>query len=140
MDTLIKKIINIALIVIGLTVAASSVIYLINESQAAMSFSFIVLYCMLAAVFIVLLFFTILRVFSDKKQIIKTVLLLAAFAVIIIIGYVIAPSELSEVATRLEVSSTVFKWVGTSINVVYFAFLGVILAFLGSSIYIKLKK
>lgn len=140
MDTLIKKISNIALLFIGVLVAVSSLIYLFNESDTAMSLSFYVLYGMLAAVIIVLLFFTLIRIFFDKKQIIKTSILLVVFAIIISIGYIIAPSELSEVASSLEISTSVYKWVGTSINVVYFAFLGVIIAFVGSFIYIKLKK
>ncbi len=140
MDTLIKKITNIALIAIGLLAAASSITYLLVKANVAMNLSFYILYAMLAAVIIVLLSFTIFRIFTDKAQIIKTAILLVAFAAIIIIGYIIAPSELSEIATRLEVSTFVFKWVGTAINVVYIIFLGVIAAFIGSLIYIKLKK
>ncbi|NLJ82327.1 MAG: hypothetical protein GX330_04285 [Bacteroidales bacterium] len=140
MDTLIKKITNIALIAIGLLAAASSITYLLVKANVAMNLSFYILYAMLAAVIIVLLSFTIFRIFTDKAQIIKTAILLVAFAAVIIIGYIIAPSELSEIATRLEVSTFVFKWVGTAINVVYIIFLGVIAAFIGSLIYIKLKK
>lgn len=139
MDTLIKKITNITLLIVGLLVAALSIAYLLTETNATLNLSFYLLYGMLAAVIIVLLSFTIFRTFTNKAQIIKTAILLVAFVVVIIVGYIIAPSELSEVAVRLEISTSVFKWIGTAINVVYIAFIGVIVAFIGSFIYTKLK-
>lgn len=140
MDTLIKKITNIALIVVSIAATLAALIYNILDNESAMNWSFYILYAMIIAVVLVLVFFAIIEVFSSKKQILKTLLLLGIAAVVVIIAYIIAPSDLSDVAIRLEVTSSVYKWIGTSINVVYFVFLGVVAALLGSVIYLKIKK
>ncbi|HOF15376.1 MAG TPA: hypothetical protein PLF32_00605 [Bacteroidales bacterium] len=140
MDTLIKKITNIALIVVSIAATLAALIYNMLDNESAMNWSFYILYAMIIAVVLVLVFFAIIEVFSSKKQILKTLLLLGIAAVVVIIAYIIAPSDLSDVAIRLEVTSSVYKWIGTSINVVYFVFLGVVAALLGSVIYLKIKK
>ena len=140
MDTLIKKITNIALIVVSIAATLAALIYNMLDNESAMNWSFYILYAIIIAVVLVLVFFAIIEVFSSKKQILKTLLLLGIAAVVVIIAYIIAPSDLSDVAIRLEVTSSVYKWIGTSINVVYFVFLGVVAALLGSVIYLKIKK
>ncbi|MGI6292537.1 MAG: hypothetical protein ACOXZH_09005 [Bacteroidales bacterium] len=140
MDTLIKKITNITLIVVSIAATLAALIYNMLDNESAMNWSFYILYAMIIAVVLVLVFFAIIEVFSSKKQILKTLLLLGIAAVVVIIAYIIAPSDLSDVAIRLEVTSSVYKWIGTSINVVYFVFLGVVAALLGSVIYLKIKK
>jgi hypothetical protein len=86
-----------------------------------------------------IIFFAIFQFLSDKKQITRTLLLLVIAIVIVLIAYFLAPTELSEVALRSEVNESAFRWVGTALNVTYITFFGVILAFLGSIVYVNIK-
>ncbi len=140
METLIKKITNIALIIVSIAAIFASLFYNILNSEAMMSWSFYILYAMIIAVVLVLVFFTIIGIFSDKKQIYKTLILLGIATLIVVLAYIIAPTNLSDVAIRLEVTPRTFKWIGASINIVYFVFIGVVATLIGSIVYLKFKK
>ena len=139
MDKLIKRIANISVLIITIAAISASFIYLFSEKEAALNWCFNILYLLVIIVIILLVLFAVIGIFSNKKQLFKTLLLLGCCVVLIVIGYFLAPSELSDIALRLEVAPIVYKWVGTAMNVIYLAFFGVILAFISSIIYVKIK-
>ena len=138
MDKLIKKIANISVLIITIAAISASFIYLFSEKEAALNWCFNILYLLVILVVLLLVLFAVIGIFSNKKQLFKTLILLCFCAVLIVIGYFLAPSELSDIALRLEVAPAIYKWVGTAVNVTYFTFLGVILAFISSIIYVKI--
>ena len=144
MNTLIKKIINIGIGLLAAIAVLSSLYFVIikdanTEVMGSLNVTFMITYVMRLIALAAIILFAIFQTVSDKKKIVRAVILLAIAAVIILIAYFIAPSTLSDVALRLEVAPTIYKWVGTALNVTYITFFGVIAAFLGSIIYVKIK-
>jgi hypothetical protein len=160
MEKLIKKVANILIIVLsaialiaGLVAAfkggGKSLEKLLLPSNkdlyaslnTTLNISFNITYIFLFAILAMLAFFVIMQVFSTRKTMIRTLILLAVAAVIIVLSYIPASSaELSDVALQLKISEGVYKWAGTALNITYIVFFGVILAFLGSFVYTKIKK
>ena len=145
MEKSIKRITNIILIALTLiAVVASIIIPFTGEESASreltMNIGAIGMYILAIIAIILIVVFAVTQVASNKKQLISTLILLAVVAVIVLISYVLASSDLSEVALKVGVSESVYRWVGAGVNFAYIAFIGVILAFIGSFIYIKIKK
>lgn len=144
MDKIIKKIITIGVSIVAAVAGLASLYFVIikdanTKAMGSLDLTFYITYAMIILVIAAIIFFAIFQMFSDKKRIIKTLILLAIAAIIVVVAYFIAPTELSDIALRLEVSESVYKWVGTALNVTYITFCGVIVAFLGSIIYVKIK-
>jgi hypothetical protein len=146
MEKLIKRIVN-AVVVVLAVIAAVAGLYVAfkggnfaREHQGTLNISFYISYILFFAILAVLVFFVVLQVFSSRKTIISTLILLVGAVVITLFSYMLAGSELSDVALRVGVSEAVYKWTGTGLIVAYIVFIGVIAAFLGSLIYVKIKK
>ncbi|MBO4281873.1 MAG: hypothetical protein J5873_01585 [Bacteroidales bacterium] len=138
----IRTVCNIALLVMGVLAAAACLIFAMGDSknQGPLNFSMTMLYILIGVAIALILFFLILQVISDKKQLVRFGLLLGIALVVVLIAYFAASPELSEKAIKLEVSKTVFKWSGALINMAYILLAGVILSFFGTLLFAKLKK
>lgn len=145
MDKIIKKIVTIGALILAAVAACASLYFVLFkdaavESMGVLNITFYITYFMIILIIAAIIFFAIFQILSDKKQIVRTLVLLVIAVVIIIIAYFLASSELSDVAQRLEVNESAYKWVGTALNVTYITFLGVIASFLGSIIYVNIKR
>ena len=144
MDKLIRKITSIGVLIIAAVAGLASLYFVLikdanTEFMGSLDLTFYITYAMIVLVIAAIVFFAIFQILNDKKQIVKTLILLAIVAVVVIVAYFLAPVELSNLALRLEVSPTAYKWVGTALNVTYITFLGVMAAFLGTILYVKIK-
>ena len=153
MEKLIKKITNgtvMALaavaVVAGLMVAFSGIkdpsdllLPKYSGTNTALGSSFSIIYILMCISIAAIVFFVIIQLLSTKKQMMNALVLLAVCAVIVLVSYFIAPRELSEVAMRIGVSEGIYKWIGAGLNIAYIAFGGVIIAFIGSLVYVKIK-
>lgn len=139
MDKLIKKSANIAVLIIAFASSLAALIYNINDSETTLNWCFYIVYFMVITVFVLLLLFSGIEIFSEKKRIVKTSILFVLCAVIVLLAYFIAPSDISEVGLRLNVSQSVYKWVGAGINVAYISFFGVVATLIGFMIFVKIK-
>lgn len=145
MEKSIKRITNSILIALTLiAVVAAIIIPFTGEESGSrdltMNIGAIGMYILGIIAIVLIIVFAVAQIASSKKQLLKTLILLAGVAIIVLISYFIAPSDLSDVAIKIGVSESVYKWVGAGVNVAYVAFIGVVLAFIGSFIYIKIKK
>jgi len=143
MDKLIKKIAYLTVIVFTVIAIAFSLILMFTGSPKVLIFSlnlslyFTYFMCLVA---IVLIFFLVFgQIASNKKQLIRTLLLGLGVVAIFLVCYWGASSTVSEIGLRIGVSETAYKWVGAMLNFTYITFLGVILAFVGTLIYVKIK-
>jgi len=147
MDKLIKRTVNITVLVLAVIAAVAGLYAALKggkfllENPMSINISFYITYILFFAILAMLVFFVVVQVFSNKKTMIATLALLVGAVVITLFSYfVLAGTELSEVAQRVDVSETVYRWAGTGLIVAYIVFFGVIAAFLGSWIYVKIKK
>ena len=139
MEKLIKRITNGILIALA-TIAVVAGLMVAFKGGKGLDASLWIIYILLCVAILLIVFFAIAQILSSKKQIVSTLIMVGIFAVIVLVAYFIAPSELSEVAMRVGVSEGIYKWAGTALNIAYIAFFGVILAFIGSFVYLKIKK
>ncbi len=138
-SSLLKRITNIAVIAL----AAIGIVFafaFIAGMKSGLDISFYLVYVMIFLVALIIIGFTIAQIVSTRQSLIRTLILLGVALVIILLAFLIAPSELSEVAQRVGVSTGVYKWAGTLMNITYIMFFGVIIALIGSLIYTKIKK
>ncbi len=110
------------------------------ENQHSLDIAFYITYFMVFLIAIALIGFTIMQIASDKNRIKSTLILLGIVAVVTIIAYFTASSNLSEVAIRVGTTTGMYKWSGTLLNIAYIMFIGVFAALIGSVIYTKIKK
>jgi hypothetical protein len=143
MEKLIKRISNGIIIVLAAVAVIAGLIVAFTFKEGTMpkglDASFVVIYILLCVSIALIVCFAIAQMLSSKKQIVRTLVLLAVCAVIVLVSYFVAPKELSDVAVRIGVSEGVYQWVGAALNIAYIAFFGVVLAFIGSLVYIKIK-
>jgi hypothetical protein len=154
MEKLVKRITNgiiLALaaiaVIAGLVVAFSGISkdpsdLLLPEFSGvstALGSSFRIIYVLTCVSILLIIFFAITQILSNRKQLVSTLIMLAICAVIVLVSYFVAPKELSEVAMKVGVSVGIYQWAGTILNIAYIVFAGVILAFIGSLIYVKIK-
>jgi TRAP-type C4-dicarboxylate transport system permease small subunit len=141
MEKLVKKITNVAVIVLSAVAVIAGFMVAIkgNGATKGLDASFSIIYILLCIALLLIVLFAVMQIVSSKKQIVRTLILLAACVVIVLISYFIAPTELSDVAVKVGVSQSIYKWIGTALNVAYIVFAGVVIAFLGSLVYIKIK-
>lgn len=138
----IRTICNIATLVLGVLAAVACFVFAMgdNSKQGPLNISMALTYVLIGLAIAIILFFMISQIISDKNRMFRFGLLLGIAIIVVVIAYLFAGSELSETASKLEVSSSVFKWSGTLINMAYIMLIGVILSFVGTSLYAKLKK
>lgn len=138
----IRTICNIATLVLGVLAAVACFVFAMgdNNKQGPLNISMALTYVLIGLAIAIILFFMISQIISDKNRMFRFGLLLGIAIIVVVIAYLFAGSELSETASKLEVSSSVFKWSGTLINMAYIMLIGVILSFVGTSLYAKLKK
>ena len=145
MDKLVKRIVNITALTLAV-IATLSGLYVatkgadVAKTSVNLDISFYITYIMLFVILAMLVFFVVMQVVSNKKTMITTLALLVVAAVITLFSYLIASSELSDVAVRIDVSEAMYRLSGTLLNIAYIVFIGVIAAFAGSFIYTKIKK
>ncbi len=147
MERLLKKVTNIAVICMAALalVAAFGMLFVDEKANPGnfsifLDISFYLTYAMIFIVMLAMVGFTIFQISSDKKQIVNTLILTGIAVVVILVAFVLAPTELSEVAQRVGITEGVYKWAGVLMNMAYIVFGGVIVAMLGTFVYIKLKK
>ncbi|MBO4737929.1 MAG: hypothetical protein J5606_00030 [Bacteroidales bacterium] len=160
MEKLIRKIGNIYVIAIAVIaiVFAFLAVFNINgagsvaELQAAgnttaltalnVMYSLLV-YALIGVSLLLIIAFLIMQVASNKKQAISTLILLGICAVVVLVAYLLAPKEITEmdeVALRVGISNGLFVWVSTLMNIIWIVFIGVIAAIIGSLVYVKIIK
>ena len=141
MEKLIKKITNIALLALSAIALVAGLYVGVKgaEASAAMNLSFYLTYALLFIGIIMIIAFAVMQMASNKKQLISTLIMLVAAVAIFFVCYIIAPSELSDVAKRVGVTESVYKWIGGALLFAYITFIGVIVTFLGTYVYIKIK-
>jgi len=143
MEKLVKKISNIALLAIS-GIALIMVLYTgINggKSPIAMDMSLYLTYALLFIGIILIIGFLFMQLASNKKQLIRTLVMLVGIVVVFFVCYLIASynSELSEVAKRVGVSHSTYNWIGGALLFAYITFGALIVTFLGTYIYVKIK-
>ena len=142
MEKLIKKITNIALLALSAIALVAGLYVAIKGSEAttAMDMSFYLTYILLFIGIIMIIAFAVMQMVSNKKQLISTVIMIVAVVAIFFVCYLIASnSELSEVAKKVGVTQSVYDWVGAALLFAYITFIGVIVTFLGTFVYVKIK-
>lgn len=138
----LRTISNIVLLVLGILAAGSCLVFSMGsqESQSALNFSMFFMYVLIALAVALILFFMIAQTISDKKRLVRVGILLGIAVVVVLLSYLTASSDLSDVATKLEVSQGIYKWSGALLNMAYIMLGAVVAAFLGTLVYIKIKK
>ena len=145
MEKLIKRIVNITTLTLAVIATLSGLYVATKGADAAktsvnLDISFYITYIMLFVILAMLAFFVVSQVFASKKTMIRTLILLAFCAVITLFSYLVSSEVLSDTAMKLDISVNIYRWAGTALNISYIALTGVILAFLGTFIYTKIKK
>ena len=150
MEKTIKRITNI--IILALTAiaviaavmipftAASTPEEVSASREMSLNIGAVGMYVLAITALILIVVFALFQVASNGKQLVSTLVLLAIVAVIVLISYFAASAELSEVAMKIGIGEGLYKWIGAGVNVAYIAFMGVILAWIGSFVYVKIKK
>lgn len=142
MEKLIKRIANGAIIVLAAVAVIAGLIVAFKggESPNGLDASFYVIYILICIAILLIGLFAVMQGISNKKQMLSTLILLAVCAVIVLVSYFLASSsQMSEVAIKVGVSESVYRWAGTALNIAYITFTGVVIAFVGSLVYVKMK-
>ena len=102
--------------------------YLFNGKllNVLMSFTYVLFIITLA----LLLFFAVKAIFTNGKSSMKTLIILAVFAIVVLVGYLLASPELTESAIRMQLTPANVKWIVAGMFVFYVAFFGAIIAVL----------
>lgn len=137
----LRGICNLILLILGLAAGCSCLIFAMGDAgnRSLLGFSMNIMYIMVALAIGLILLFTVLQIVSDQKKIISFGILAAVAVIVVLVSYFTAGSALSDVAIRLEVSKSVFKWSGALLNMAYIMLGAVIVAFITTLIYSKLK-
>lgn len=139
MEKLIRKITNIAIVGLTVVAIAISLILMFSGSPLALDISLYLTYFMCLVAIVIILFFVIMQLAANMKQLIRALILGIAIVAVFFVCYLTASTEVSEIGLRVGVSATVYQWIGAMLSFTYIAFLGVILAFIGTLIYVKIK-
>jgi len=139
MEKLIKRITNIAIIIVAGIAVVTGLVVGFTKSQTNLDISMYLTYILLFIGIVLIAAFALIQVASSKKQLISALIMLVIAAAVFLVCYVIAPSELSDVAKRVDVSESVYRWIGAALNFAYIVFGILIVAFLGSFVYMKIK-
>ena len=146
MEKLIRKVANIIVIsiagcagLLGLYIIFNGGQFKLGEPSRVMDITFYLIYILVFIGIALILVFALMQIISSKKQIIITLVIAAVAVLVLLLCYLMAPTELSEVAERVGITENSYRWVGASLNLAYVMFIGLILTFLGMYIYTKIK-
>ncbi len=81
-----------------------------------------------------LLIFALKAIFTNIKSSYKIIVALAIVAIVVILGYVFASSEMTPSAIKMQLTPQIVKRIGMGMFVVYVAFFGAIIAIIYSAI------
>jgi RNA polymerase subunit RPABC4/transcription elongation factor Spt4 len=137
----IRMITNIVIITLSAlgVVAGLMVVMTGGMSEIAKDMVLSVTSAMAAIAIILILAFTVIQLASNVKQLIKTLIGLAVVVAVFLLCYVIAPTEMSDIAIKIGISESLYRWVGAMLYFGYIIFAGVIIALIGSLVYVKIK-
>jgi hypothetical protein len=118
-------------------ITGMTVVFTGNES--VLDVSLFVTYIMAFIAVILILVFAILQIASYPKQLVRALILLAVNAAIFLLCYLITPDTMSNVAQQLGLTLTVYKFVYAAVYYTGIVLAGVIVALIGSIVYVKVK-
>lgn len=99
----------------------------------------VVIYIIFFATIGLLLLFSLIALVKDFKNSYKILIVLAVFALIVFLGYLLASPELSPSAIKAQMTSSEVKWIEAGEITVYVFFFGAILAALSSIVVSAIK-
>ncbi len=85
-------------------------------------------YTLFFATILLLVVFALKAIFTNIKSSTKTLVVLVVFALVILLGYLVASSELTPSAIKMQLAPYQVKWIGAGMFVFYIAFFGAICA------------
>jgi NADH:ubiquinone oxidoreductase subunit 6 (subunit J) len=91
-------------------------------------------YTLFIITILLLLVFALKAIFTNIKSSTKTLVVIVVFAVVIILGYLLASPELTPSAIKMQLTSSNVKWIGAGMFVFYVAFFGAICAIIYAAI------
>ena len=83
---------------------------------------------------LLLVVFALKAIFTNIKSSTKTLVVLVVFALVILLGYLLASSELTPSAVKMQLAPYQVKWIGAGMFVFYIAFFGAICAVIYAAI------
>ncbi len=110
-----------------------------KSSSKLQTLFMIIGYCLGGLTLFLLLYFALVKMFKEFKSSYKILIVLALFALVVFIGYVIGSSVLSPSAIKMGLSVNGFKMVNAACFTVYVCLLGALLAILVTGIMSAVK-
>lgn len=110
-----------------------------KSSSKLQTLFMIIGYCLGGLTLFLLLYFALVKMFKEFKSSYKILIVLALFALVVFIGYIIGSSVLSPSAIKMGLSVTGFKMVNAACFTVYVCLLGALLAILVTGIMSAVK-
>ena len=83
---------------------------------------------------LLLVVFAVKAIFTNVKASAKNLVVIVIFAVVILLGYLLASPELTPSAVKMQLTSSNVKWIGAGMFVFYVAFFGAICAIIYAAI------
>ncbi|MDR1180510.1 MAG: hypothetical protein LBL13_00820 [Bacteroidales bacterium] len=139
MEKLIRKITNIVIMALTAFVIITGMTVVFTGNESVLDVSLFVTYIMAFIAVILILVFAILQIASYPKQLVRALILLAVNAAIFLLCYLITPDTMSNVAQQLGLTLTVYKFVYAAVYYTGIVLAGVIVALIGSIVYVKVK-
>jgi len=147
MEKLIRKITNSIIIAIagGAGLCGLYVVFACGDirrgdpTPLSMDMAFFLTYVLIFTGAALVLVFGIMQIVASKRRIIGTLIIAVIAVLTFLICYWVAPTEMSEVAIRMDMTESTYKWVGASLNLAYVMVAALVLTFIGMQIYIKIK-
>ena len=91
-------------------------------------------YVLFFVTILLLVVFALKAIFTNIKSSTKTLVVLVVFALVILLGYLLASSELTPSAVKMQLAPYQVKWIGAGMFVFYIAFFGAICAVIYAAI------
>ena len=91
-------------------------------------------YTLFFVTILLLVVFALKAIFTNIKSSTKTLVVLVVFALVILLGYLLASSELTPSAVKMQLAPYQVKWIGAGMFVFYIAFFGAICAVIYAAI------
>ena len=91
-------------------------------------------YTLFIITILLLVVFAVKAIFTNVKASAKNLVVIVIFAVVILLGYLLASPELTPSAVKMQLTSSNVKWIGAGMFVFYVAFFGAICAIIYAAI------
>ncbi|MDR1458946.1 MAG: hypothetical protein LBI60_01865 [Bacteroidales bacterium] len=140
MEKLIRRITNIVVIALAAIAIITGLIVMLTGNKTILDISILITGMMAFIAIILILVFAILQIASNPKQLVSALILLAVNAAIFLLCYLTSPDTMSNIAIQLDLTLTVYKFVCAAIYYTGIVLAGVIVALVGSIIYVNVKK